>query len=446
MIKTIRNAWKLPELRNKLLFVLFALLIFRLGSAVPVPYINTEYLQQYISANSGTIFGLLNTMSGSALSRATVFALSIQPYINASIIIQLLTIAIPALERLAKDGGEEGKKKIQSITRYTTLGIGLLQGYGYYTLIRSYGLLSNTGVWPGIVIVVSFTAGAVFLMWLGEQITEFGVGNGISIILFTGIVSRIPAMIQTIYTGIRNWAANPDQTNWTADQIAAFHTMNPGIAALLVVGMLLLVVFIVFISNSERKIPVQYAKRVVGGKMYGGQSTHIPIKVNLSGVLPIIFAQSIAMIPATIGMFVPSSQTEGSAWHTFLTVFNSTSLLYAIIYFLLIFLFSYFYATIQFNPIEVANNLKKNGGFVPGFRPGRPTAEFLGKVLSRLTFFGAVYLGIVALLPIITENITGIVNMSIGGTSVIIVVGVALETTKMLEAQMLMRHYKGFLE
>ncbi len=446
MIKTIRNAWKLPELRNKLLFVLFALLIFRLGSAVPVPYINTEYLQQYISANSGTIFGLLNTMSGSALSRATVFALSIQPYINASIIIQLLTIAIPALERLAKDGGEEGKKKIQSITRYTTLGIGLLQGYGYYTLIRSYGLLSNTGVWPGIVIVVSFTAGAVFLMWLGEQITEFGVGNGISIILFTGIVSRIPAMIQTIYTGIRNWAANPDQTNWTADQIAAFHTMNPGIAALLVVGMLLLVVFIVFISNSERKIPVQYAKRVVGRKMYGGQSTHIPIKVNLSGVLPIIFAQSIAMIPATIGMFVPSSQTEGSAWHTFLTVFNSTSLLYAIIYFLLIFLFSYFYATIQFNPIEVANNLKKNGGFVPGFRPGRPTAEFLGKVLSRLTFFGAVYLGIVALLPIITENITGIVNMSIGGTSVIIVVGVALETTKMLEAQMLMRHYKGFLE
>ena len=441
MIKTIRNAWKLPELRNKLLFVLFALLIFRLGSAVPVPYINTEYLQQYISANSGTIFGLLNTMSGSALSRATVFALSIQPYINASIIIQLLTIAIPALERLAKDGGEEGKKKIQSITRYTTLGIGLLQGYGYYTLIRSYGLLSNTGVWPGIVIVVSFTAGAVFLMWLGEQITEFGVGNGISIILFTGIVSRIPAMIQTIYTGIRNWAANPDQTNWTADQIAAFHTMNPGIAALLVVGMLLLVVFIVFISNSERKIPVQYAKRVVGRKMYGGQSTHIPIKVNLSGVLPIIFAQSIAMIPATIGMFVPSSQTEGSAWHTFLTVFNSTSLLYAIIYFLLIFLFSYFYATIQFNPIEVANNLKKNGGFVPGFRPGRPTAEFLGKVLSRLTFFGAVYLGIVALLPIITENITGIVNMSIGGTSVIIVVGVALETTKML-----MRHYKGFLE
>ncbi len=446
MIKTIRNAWKLPELRHKLLFVLFALLIFRLGAAVPVPYINTEFLQQYISANSGTIFGLLNTMSGSALSRATVFALSIQPYINASIIIQLLTIAIPSLERLARDGGEEGKKKIQSITRYTTLGIGLLQGYGYYTLIRSYNLLSNTGVWAGIVIVMSFTAGAVFLMWLGEQITEFGVGNGISIILFTGIVSRIPSMIQSVYTGVRNWAVNPDTSEWTEQQLAAFHTMHPAIAVLLVVGMLLLVIFIVFITNSERKIPVQYAKRVVGRKMYGGQSTHIPIKVNLSGVLPIIFAQSIAMIPATIGMFVPSSQVEGSGWNTFLSVFNSTSALYAVVYFLLIIMFSYFYATIQFNPVEVANNLKKNGGFVPGFRPGRPTAEFLAKVLSRLTFFGAIYLGIVAILPIITENITGIQNMSIGGTSVIIVVGVALETVKMLEAQMLMRHYKGFLE
>ena len=445
MFKTIRNAWKLPELRRKLLFVIFALLIFRVGAAIPVPYINTEYLQDYIAANSGTIFGLLNTLSGSALSQATLFALSIQPYINASIIIQLLTIAIPALERLAKDGGEEGKKKIQSITRYATLAIGLLQGWGYYTLIRSYGLLTNEGVWAAVVIVVSFTAGAVFLMWLGEQITEFGVGNGISI-LFTGIVSRIPHMIMSLVTGVKNWAANLDMTNWTEQQINSTIVMNPGIVALLVVGMLLLIIFIVFITNSERKVPVQYAKRVVGRKMYGGQSTHIPIKVNLSGVLPIIFAQSIAMIPATIGMFVPSSQQEGSAWHTFLSVFNSTSALYAVIYFLLIIMFSYFYATIQFNPVEVANNLKKNGGFIPGFRPGRPTAEFLAKVLSRLTFFGAIYLGIVAILPIITENITGIQNMSIGGTSVIIVVGVALETVKMLEAQMLMRHYKGFLE
>ena len=448
MLKTIRNAWKLPELRRKLLFVIFALLIFRVGAAIPVPYINTEYLQQYIAANSGTIFGLLNTMSGSALSHATLFALSIQPYINASIIIQLLTIAIPALERLAKDGGEEGKKKIQAITRYTTVAIGLLQGFGYYTLIKSYGLMTNEGIWPALVVVVSFTAGSVFLMWLGEQITEFGIGNGISIILFTGIVSRGPAMIMTLVTGVKNYLSNIDMSGWTEETVQAFQarTMHPLVAVLLVVGMLALVVFIVFVSNAERKIPVQYAKRVVGRKMYGGQSTHIPIKVNLSGVLPIIFAQSIAMIPATIGMFVPSSQVEGSGWHTFLSVFNSTSALYAVIYFLLIIAFSYFYATIQFNPVEVANNLKKNGGFVPGFRPGRPTAEFLSKVLARLTFFGAIYLGIVAILPIVVENITGISNISIGGTSVIIVVGVALETVKMIEAQMLMRHYKGFLE
>ena len=326
------------------------------------------------------------------------------------------------------------------------MGIGLLQGFGYYTLIRSYGLLNNESVWAAIVIVMSFTAGAVFLMWLGEQITEFGVGNGISIILFTGIVSRIPAMIMTLSTGLKNWMAHLDMSGWTEEQIKNTVVLNPGLVVLMVIGMLALVVFIVFITNSERKVPVQYAKRVVGRKMYGGQSTHIPIKVNLSGVLPIIFAQSIAMIPATIGMFVPSSQQEGTAWNTFLTVFNSTSALYAVIYFLLIIMFSYFYATIQFNPVEVANNLKKNGGFIPGFRPGRPTAEFLTKVLSRLTFFGAIYLGIVAILPIITENITGIVNMSIGGTSVIIVVGVALETVKMIEAQMLMRHYKGFLE
>lgn len=444
MIKTLRNAWKLPELRNKILFVIFALLIFRLGAAIPVPYINTEYLQQYMQANSGTIFGLLNTLSGSALSRATLFALSIQPYINASIIIQLLTIAIPALERLAKDGGEEGKKKIQSITRYTTLAIGLLQGFGYYTLIKSYKLLENTSVWAGIVIVLTFTAGAVFLMWLGEQITEHGVGNGISIILFTGIVSRGPALIRTLFTSVRNYLT--DTSGWTDEAQANLTTMHPAICVLIIVGMLLLVMFVVFVNNAERKIPVQYAKRVVGRKMYGGQSTFIPIKVNLSGVLPIIFAQSIAMIPATIGMFVPSSRVEGSGWYNFLQFFNSTSTIYAIIYFLLILAFSYFYATIQFNPVEVANNLKKNGGFVPGFRPGRPTAEYLGRVLSRLTFFGAIFLGIVAILPIIVERVTGIPSLSIGGTSVIIVVGVALETVRMLEAQMLMRHYKGFLE
>jgi preprotein translocase subunit SecY len=281
-------------------------------------------------------------------------------------------------------------------------------------------------------------------MWLGEQITEFGVGNGISIILFTGIVSRGPAMIRTLYTGVRNYFV--DTSSWSDSDLESFTTMHPAVAVLLVVGMLALIVFVVFITNSERKVPVQYAKRVVGRKMYGGQSTHIPIKVNLSGVLPIIFAQSIASIPATIGMFVPSAQTEGSGWNTFLKVFDSTSVLYCIVYFLLIIGFSYFYATIQFNPIEVANNLKKNGGFVPGFRPGKPTADFISKVLSKITMFGAIYLAIIAILPIIVTKVLGVSRLAIGGTSVIIVVGVALETVKQLEAQMLMRHYKGFLE
>ncbi len=450
MISTIRNAWKIPDLRKKLLFTILALVIFRLGAAIPVPYIDTNMLAGMIAANSGTIFDLLNTMSGSAFSQATLFALSIQPYINASIIIQLLTIAIPALERLQKEGGEEGKKKIQSITRYTTLAIGLLQGYGYYALLKSYNILAANGFWPGLVIVISFTAGSVFLMWLGEQITEFGVGNGISIILFAGIISRIPSMLTGIYTGLSRYFALPgmDFTGWEQTTIDTYRNsaMAPWIAVLLIVGILALVLFVVFISNAERKIPVQYAKRVVGRKVYGGQSSHIPMKVNMAGVLPIIFAQTIASLPATIGMFMPSGQVDGSGWNTFLKVFNTNSFLYAVIYFLLIVAFSYFYTSVQFNPIEVANNLKKNGGFIPGFRPGRPTADFLAKVLSRLTMFGALYLGIIAILPILTSHLTGFKSMAIGGTSVIIVVGVALETVKMLEAQMLMRHYKGFLE
>jgi preprotein translocase subunit SecY len=450
VIQTVRNAWKIPELRKKLLFVIFALIIFRVGAAIPVPYINTDLLRDMIAANSGTIFDLINTMSGSAFAKATLFALSIQPYINASIIIQLLTIAIPSLERLQKEGGEEGKKKIQSITRYSTLAIGLLQGFGYYTLLRSYQLLSNNGIWAAVVIVMSFTAGSVFLMWLGEQITEFGVGNGISVILFTGIISRIPSMVTSLSLGLKHFfeRGTIDTTGWDEKTLQAYQkaTVHPGIAILLIVGMLALVVFVVFISQAERKIPVQYAKRVVGRKVYGGQSSHIPMKVNMSGVLPIIFAQTIASLPATIGMFIPSAHTDGTGWHTFLNVFNTNSFMYAIVYFLLIVAFSYFYASIQFNPIEVANNLKKNGGFIPGFRPGRPTAEFLARVLGRLTMFGAIYLGIVAILPIITGNLTSYARMGIGGTSVIIVVGVALETVKMLEAQMLMRHYKGFLE
>ena len=452
MIQTLRNAWKVQELRNKILFTVFALLIFRVGCAIPVPFIDGETLSSYINSQSATIFGLLSVMSGDAFSQATLFALSIQPYINASIIIQLLTIAIPALERLSKEGGEEGKRKIEAITRYTTVGIALLQGFGYYTWINYYNnngidmlaVPDGYGVWAAIVIIAAFVAGSAFVMWLGEQITEFGIGNGISIILFAGIVSRGPSMVSSIINGVTNWANGTDSS--TA------YTLHPAFIPLIVIGMLALVVFIVFITNAERRIPVQYAKRVVGRKMYGGQSSHIPIKVNMSGVLPIIFAQTIASIPATIGMFVPSATQEGSGWYTFLQIFDNTGLIYSIVYFLLIILFSYFYSTIQFNPVEVSNNLKKNGGFIPGFRPGKPTADFLHKVISRITLFGAIYLAIVALLPTITGNIMSVAgssagsSLAIGGTSIIIVVGVALETTKTLEAQLMMRHYKGFLE
>lgn len=448
MIQTIRNAWKVPELRGKLMFTVFALLIFRLGAAVPVPFINTDLLSQYITSQSASIFSLLNVMSGDAFSQATVFALSIQPYINSSIIIQLLTIAIPALERLQKEGGEEGKKKIAAITRYATVAIALIQAFGYYTMIRvgsnGTSFLSAQGVWPAVVIITAFVAGSAFVMWLGEQITEFGIGNGISIILFAGIVARGPSMVYGIYTGVLNWMSGADPKSYTV--------LHPAFIILIVLGMLLLVAFIVFMDNSERRIPVQYAKRVVGRKMYGGQSSHLPIKVNMSGVLPIIFAQSIASIPATIGMFVPSARTPGTGWYTFLDVFDTRGLPYCIVYFLLIVLFSYFYNTIQFNPVEVANNLKKNGGFVPGFRPGKPTSDFLTKVISRITMFGALYLAVVALLPTIVGNIMYALgssagrSLSIGGTSVIIVVGVALETVKALEAQLMMRHYKGFLE
>lgn len=426
MFTTLRNAWKIPELRKKILFTLFILLIYRLGNAVPVPYVDIAALTAYFNQQlSDTVLGLYNAMSGSAFSQATVFALSIQPYINASIIIQLLTIAIPALERLSKEGGEEGKQKITRITRYVTVGLGLLMGFAYYVMLNNYGLLTHTGFMYGLVIVLSFTAGSAFVMWLGEQVNEFGIGNGISIILFANIISRIPSGVGHIISSLANGSM-------------AWYT-----AIGLIIGILLLIVFIVFITNSERRIPVQYAKRVVGRKMYGGQSTHLPIKVNMSGVLPIIFAQSIASLPATIAVFLPKAT---SGFGKFVeSIIDTHGAVYAVCYFLLIIAFSYFYAAVQYNPVEIANNLKKNGGFIPGFRPGRPTADFIAKVINKITFFGAIYLAIVAILPIIVGNIVDN-TLSIGGTSVIIVVGVALETVTAMEAQMMMRHYKGFLE
>ena len=424
MLQTLRNAWKIPELRKKIIFTLFILLIYRVGNVIPVPFIDVATLANYYdSVLSSTILGLYNAMSGSAFSQATVFALGIQPYINASIIIQLLTIAIPALERLAKEGGEEGQKKIARISRYTTVGLGLLMGWAYYTMLHNYSsqsfsIITQEGFLPALVIILAFTAGSAVVMWLGEQITEFGIGNGISMILFANIVSGLPRMVGNLIA--MSW--------W---QIL-----------IVLVGMVALILFIIFINDAERRIPIQYAKRVVGRKVYGGQNTNLPIKVSMAGVMPIIFAQSICSLPATVCAF--TGHTSGW-WYE--NVWSSSSWTYAVIYFLMIFFFSWFYSTIQYDPVEIANNLKKNGGFIPGFRPGKPTADFIHKVINKILVFGAVYLGVVALLPIVAGNLmAGVRNLAIGGTSIIIIVGVALETVKALEAQMLMRHYKGFLD
>ena len=428
MIQTIRKAWGVPELRKKIVFTLLILLIFRIGNAIPVPYINTTLLGDYLDSMSGTVLGLYNVMSGGAFAEATVFALGVQPYINSSIIIQLLTIAIPALERLARDGGEAGKKKIASITRYATVAIALLQGFGYYMICKNYNILEQQGIWPALVIIVSFVAGSSFVMWLGEQVNEFGVGNGISIILFAGILSRVPNMVTMGASYIR-----------TKGSIGCLWI------ALLIVGMLAMVVLIVHVNEAERRIPVQYAKRQVGRKMYGGQASTLPMKVNMSGVLPIIFAQTIASLPATIWAFVGIPE-EGTVGRSIYNAIDTKSVLYLIVYFLMIIGFSYFYATIQFNPVEISNNLKRNGGFIPGFRPGKPTSDFIAKVLNKVTLFGAIYLGIVAICPLIAGKLLGNSSLAIGGTSVIIVVGVALETVRALESQMMMRQYKGFLE
>ena len=436
MIQTIRKAWGVPELRKKILFTLLILVIYRIGSAIPVPYVDTQLLNQYLDGMGTTILGLYNVMSGGAFAQATVFALGIQPYINSSIIIQLLTVAIPALERMQREGGEEGKKKIQSITRYSTVAIAFLQALGYFFILKrgfnGMSMLTSDTIWAALVIMVSWVAGSSFLMWLGEQCNEFGVGNGISMILFAGIISRVPSMITGMYNGL----------------VAG--TMPWWLILLAVVGILALVVLIVFVNDAERRIPVQYAKRQVGRKMYGGQTSNLPMKVNMSGVLPIIFAQSIATIPATIGAFLPAP-AEDTFGYAVLNAIDSKSVLYLLIYFVLIIGFSYFYASIQFNPVEISNNLKRNGGFIPGFRPGRPTSDFISRVLNKITLFGALYLGIVAILPLIADKISTAVTkqvttLGIGGTSVIIVVGVALETVKALENQMLMRQYKGFLD
>ena len=423
MIKTLRNAWRIPELRKKLMFTMMILLLYRIGNVIPIPYIDSKTLGVYFEQLQNTILGLYNMMSGSAFSMGTIFALSIQPYINASIIVQLLTIAIPALERMAKEEGEEGKKKIEMITRISTVVLGLIMGWAYYMMVKNQaGIITDKGFMAAVVIILTFTAGSAVVMWLGEQITAHGIGNGISMILFANIISGIPTGVQVII------AMFTKETWWQA--------------VIAIIGVAALVIFIIFVNDAERRIPVQYAKRVVGRKMYGGQSTNLPIKVAMSGVMPVIFAQSICSLPATVCTFF--GWTKNWAYNN---LFASTSWPYVIFYFLMIFFFSWFYASIQYDPVEIGNNLKKNGGFIPGFRPGKPTADFIKKVINKIIIFGALYLGVVALLPLIAgKYMTGIANLAIGGTSVIIVVGVALETVKALEAQMLMRHYKGFLD
>lgn len=438
MFKTIRNAWGIPDLRKKILFTLFIIVIFRIGSVIPVPFLDITALNSLMGnlSENGGMLAYLDTMSGGAFSNATLFAMSVTPYINSSIIIQLLTVAIPALERLSKEG-EEGRKKIGKITRYVTVLLGLIQGGAYYWWLSASKIVTYTdgfyGVFAAATIILTFTAGTALMMWLGEQINQKGIGNGISIILFAGIVARIPYM----FTGLYNFfmLGVNGQTQYLI------------LVPLYVIISLVIVWLIVFMNEAERRIPIQYAKRVVGRKMYGGQSSHLPIKVGLSGVMPIIFASSILSIPSTIEFFIDSKNITGF-WRSFFDAFSMGGWLYIALEFLLILGFAYFYVAIQYNPVEMANNLRQNNGTIPGIRPGKPTVDFIAKVLSKITLIGALFLAIIALVPLLYSKLTGLNTSSLmmGGTSVIILVGVALETLKQLESQMMMRHYKGFLD
>ncbi len=432
MLETLRNAWKIKELRNKILFTILIVLIFRVGSVIPVPYIDVEALREATTSGAtNDFFSYLSILTGGGLEYGAIFAMSVTPYINSSIIVQLLCVAIPYLERLQKEG-EEGQKKLAQITRYTTIILALIQGIAYFFYLKngggqvgSYLSVRGTGatVFAAFVIVLAFTAGSALVMWLGEQIDAKGIGNGISMLLFAGILSRGPQAFRALW--------------------GYFFELKQYVSVIgIILAFLLIIAFIVWMTAAERRIPVQYAKRVVGNKMYGGQNTHIPIKVNMSGVMPIIFASSILMLPTMILGFMRNTTTS---WYKFLSLFSVQGVFYAVIYFILIIGFAYFYATIQFNPVEMANNLRKNGGAVPGIRPGKPTSDFISKILSRITLMGAIFLSVIAILPIIIGSV-GEINISLGGTSVLIMVGVALDTVRNLESQMMMRHYKGFLD
>ena len=431
MFETLRNAWKIEDLRKKLIYTMLVLLVVRIGSAIPVPFIDPSLLKAMVDS-TGNLLGYLDMLTGGAFSQATLFALSISPYITASIVIQLLTVAIPALERLAKEG-QEGQERLKKITRYTTVALAVLQAVAYYTMFRrTPGAVAYTdgayGVLAALSIIGAFTAGAMLVVWLGERIDDKGIGNGISLILFAGIVSRIPASIG-------------DMIKLMIEQKGIMFLWVPLIAVIFLAE----IAFIVLMNNAERRIPVQYAKRVVGRKMYGGQSSFMPIKVNMSGVLPVIFASTFLAIPGTIGGFLNLNPAEHPYWTAFFNMFSYRSIFYAVLYFLLIIGFNYFYIAIQYNPIEMANNLRKNNGAIPGIRPGKPTSDFITKVISKITLVGALMLAAIAILPIIITAVTGM-NVALGGTSIIIIVGVALDTVRSLESQMMMRHYKGFLE
>ncbi len=440
MFESIKNAWKIADLKKKLLFTLMIIVLYRLGAVIPVPYVNQLALEGSLLATGGGFFEYLNLFSGSAFANATLFALGVQPAITASIVMQLLTIAIPALERLSKEG-DAGREKINKITRYVTVGLGLLTALGYYTILKNYGLLINDGFFAAAVIVITFCAGSSLVMWLGEKIDANGIGNGISMILFANIISRLPASIGNF---IEICKGNLTGSDGNVTKVAPWVGILITVATVVMAAAM--VIFIVWMTNSERRIPIQYAKKVVGRKMYGGQSSNLPIKVNMVGVMPIIFASSIVSIFPTIKMF--ANPAEGTFWNTFLSLFDTDSVVYAVLTFVLIIAFAYFYTSISFNPVEISNNLKANGGSVPGIRPGRPTAEYIQKILSRITFLGALLLSVVAVLPLIINIIAGgtISGLAFGGSSVIIVVGVILETIREIEAQMTMRNYKGFLE
>ena len=431
MFNTLRNAWKVADIKKKLFYTLFIIVLYRLGGYIPVPFLDATAIGEMISG-SNNIFSYLNVLSGGTFSKATLLCLSISPYINAQIIIQLLTYAIPALERLAKEG-EEGRKKINNITKWSTLAIALVQSYAYYITLRNEGaLVYTTGFekWLSMfVIIACFTAGAMLVIWLGDKIDQHGIGNGISMLLFAGIVADLPKSFGSTFATLIDTGS------------VGYILLIP----VIIIIFILIIGFVVFMDNAERRLPIQYAKRVVGRKMYGGQSTYLPIKVAMAGVLPIIFAMSFLSIPSTIVMFT-GEPAEGTFWHGFLTLFSYTHPVYAILYLILIIAFSYFYISMQYNPVEIANNLRQNNGGIPGLRPGKPTSDYIQRVVNKLTLVGAIFLGIIALLPIVFAQITGIGNLALGGTSLLIVVNVALETVRPIESQMMMRHHKGFLE